>query len=126
MSEPRLTRVAQVALTARDLPRATAFYRDKLGLEHLFDAGGMSFLDCGGTRLMLSVPTPGEFDHPSSPVYLDTPDLPAMHAALVARGVAFEREPFRVARLADTELWMAFLRDSEGNLLGIQSEVPIA
>lgn len=124
MSAPALRRIGQIALTARDLARATAFYRDTLGLAHLFDAGNMAFLDCGGTRLMLSTPEAPEFDHPSSIVYFEVADIQASSAALRARGVAFEREPFVVAPLAKSDLWMAFFRDSEGNLLALQSEVP--
>jgi methylmalonyl-CoA/ethylmalonyl-CoA epimerase len=51
-------------------------------------------------------------------------DLPAAHTGLVARGADFVQPPHRIARLPDHDLWMAFLRDSEGNLLGLMSEVP--
>lgn len=124
MSTPGIRRVAQISVTVRDLARATAFYRDTLGLRHLFDAGTLSFLDCGGTRLMLSRPEAPEFDHPSSILYLDVPDIAAAHATLRARDVTFEGEPHVVAPLASSDLWMAFFRDSEGNLLALHSEVP--
>ena len=39
-----------------DIARSTAFYRDKLGVKHLFTVPKMAFFDCGGIRLMLAVP----------------------------------------------------------------------
>ena len=49
-----VTSIGQIAVTVQDLPRAVAFYRDALGLQYLFEASGMAFFDCSGTRLMLS------------------------------------------------------------------------
>ena len=49
----RLGEIGQIALTVRDVERATGFYRDVLGMDHLFGAGTMSFFQCGGVRLML-------------------------------------------------------------------------
>jgi methylmalonyl-CoA/ethylmalonyl-CoA epimerase len=121
---PGIRRIGQVAVTVRDPERATAFYRDVLGLRHLFDAPPMSFFECGGVRLMLAVPEAGEHDHASSIIYLDVSDIDAAHATLVARGVRFERAPERVADLGDRVLWLAFFRDSEANMLALMSEVP--
>lgn len=115
--------VGQIALRARELPRATAFYRDTLGLRLLFEIPGAAFFDCGGIRLMLAVPEAAEFDHPGSILYYRVEDISAAHAALTARGARFEREPHLIARMPDHELWMAFLRDSEDNLLALMSEV---
>ena len=49
--------IAQIAVPVRDLDRAKRFYGETLGLTHLFDAPpGLSFFQCGQTRLMLSQP----------------------------------------------------------------------
>jgi len=126
MSEvPGIRRLAQVSVRARDLERATAFYRDTLGLRFLFLAGSMAFFDLAGVRLMLARPDTPESDHPGSILYLDVADLADAHRRLADRDVRFEREPFHVARLVTTDLWMAFFRDSEGNLLALHSEVPL-
>jgi methylmalonyl-CoA/ethylmalonyl-CoA epimerase len=119
---PGLASIGQIGLTVKDLARAVAFYRDKLGLQYLFEAGNMAFFDCGGTRLMLS---PGESHNAgySSIVYYKTENLQASFAALKDRGIGFEAEPRMIAKMPDHELWMAFLRDSEGNLLALMSEV---
>ena len=52
-----------------------------------------------------------------------SPISTAAYAALRARGVTFLDAPHLIARLPDHELWMAFCRDSEANLLGLMSEV---
>ena len=121
--EPMLRRLAQIAVNVQDVERATAWYRDALGLRHLFSAGALAFFDIGGTRLMLSHAEQPEFDHPTSILYYDVADIAEAHRALVGRGVRFVNEPHLLARLATTDLWMAEFRDSEDNPLALQSEV---
>ena len=121
--ETMLRRLAQVAVNVHDIERATAWYRDTLGLPYLFSAPSMAFFDIGGTRLMLALPVSPAFDHPASILYYDVADIVAAHRTLAGRGVRFEREPHVVARLASSELWMAEFRDSEGNALALQCEV---
>jgi methylmalonyl-CoA/ethylmalonyl-CoA epimerase len=118
-----LAAIQQIAVNARDLARATAFYRDRLGLKHLFDAPPqMSFFDCGGIRLLVGVAEKPEFDHASSILYFRVDDIAAAHRELAARGVKFRDEPHVVARLPDREIWMAFFDDSEGNVHALTSE----
>src|SRR5438477_2298786 len=113
-----ISRIGQIALTVSDLGRATAFYRDVLGLKYLFEAGQMAFFDCGGVRLMLSKSeTPGTLY--SSIVYYRTDDISASAELLKQRGVSFESEPRMIAKMPDHELWMAFFRDPENNLLAL-------
>jgi len=118
-----LESIGQIAVNVKDTARARAFYRDVLGLRHLFDAGpNLAFFQCGGIRLMLSPPSKPEFDNPGSIIYYKVKDLAATHAAMAGRGAAFEQPPHLVANMPDHELWMAFLRDSEGNLLALMEE----
>ena len=120
---PAIAAIQQIAVNARDLARATAFYRDRLGLRHLFDAPPhMSFFDCGGIRLMLSLAEKPEFDHAASILYFRVEDIRRTHEDLAAKGVKFRDEPHVVARLPDREIWMAFFDDSEGNVHAITSE----
>ena len=116
--------LAQIALSVRDLPRATAFYRDALGLKHLFDAPGMSFFDVGGVRLMLSAQG-GEPGGKGTLVYFKVADLAAIHANLSARQVRFEQPPHVIARLSDREISLAWCTDPDGNLLGLMCERPL-
>jgi methylmalonyl-CoA/ethylmalonyl-CoA epimerase len=119
-----LNQIGQIAVNVRDLRRAVNFYRDVLGMRHLFDAGPkMSFFDCGGVRLMLGVAERAEFDHPGSILYYKVDDIDAAHRELDGKGVRFEDAPHLIAKLPTHELWMAFARDTEGNLFALMSEV---
>jgi methylmalonyl-CoA/ethylmalonyl-CoA epimerase len=118
-----ISRIGQIAINVHDLNRATAFYRDTLGLPLLFTAGKLAFFDCGGVRLMLDTPEKPEFDHPSSILYFTVPDIAAAHRHMLGQGVRFEDEPHVIARMPDHDLWMTFFRDSEQNLLALMSEV---
>lgn len=120
-----ISTVGQVAINVRDLKTATAFYRDTLGLRLLFEVGDkMAFFQCGDVRLMLVVPDKPEFDHPSSIIYYKVNDIQAAHEALVSRSVRFDGAPHRIAQMPTHDLWMAFLRDTEDNVLALMSEVP--
>lgn len=118
-----ISRIGQIALNVHDLDRATTFYRDTLGLPLLFSASGMAFFDCGGVRLMLSLPEKPEFDHPGSVLYLAVPDIQTAHQKMNANGARFVDEPHIVARMPDHDLWMTFFHDTEQNLLALMSEV---
>jgi methylmalonyl-CoA/ethylmalonyl-CoA epimerase len=118
-----LDRIAQISVNAHDLERAVAFYRDRLGMKLLFQVPRMAFFDCAGIRLMVALPEKPEYDHPASVIYYKVTDIAAAHAALVERGVVFEGAPHLIAKLPAHDLWMAFCRDSEGNLLALASEV---
>lgn len=118
-----ITGVGQIAINAHDLKRARDFYRDKLGLKLLYEFPGLAFFDCGGVRLMLTEPEKPEFDHPASIIYYRVTDIQQASRTLTERGVALEHEPSVIARMPDHELWMFFVRDSEGNLVGLMSEV---
>ena len=121
MSDLAIQGIGQISVTARDLARATRFYRDTLGLKHLFSAGNMAFFDCGGIRLMLAIPQMPEYNHPSSILYLNVPAIRPAFEILKTRSVKFESEPFLLEKLPDQDLWMAFFRDSEENLLALMS-----
>jgi predicted enzyme related to lactoylglutathione lyase len=123
MSVHELTRIGQIAITTHDVERATQFYRDVLGLDLLFEVSGMAFFNCGGVRLMLSLPSAPEYDHPSTIVYYVVSDIRGTYAKLKNRGVRFDGEPHKIADMPDHELWMAFFRDSEENLLALMSEI---
>lgn len=125
MTTPQLelTQIGQIAINVRDLQRAVAFYRDTLGVRFLFQApGGLAFFDVGGVRLMLGVAEKPEFSHPASILYYRIPDIVAAHETLTSRGVTFIDEPHLIAKMPDHELWMAFFRDSEENVLALMEE----
>jgi catechol 2,3-dioxygenase-like lactoylglutathione lyase family enzyme len=120
-----LTAIGQIAINVQDVERATAFYRDTLGLPFLFAAGPLSFFACGGVRLMLSRAERPDLNHKASILYYRVADIEAAHAALAERGVRFEQGPHLVARMPDHELWLADFYDSEENLLALMAEKPL-
>jgi methylmalonyl-CoA/ethylmalonyl-CoA epimerase len=124
---PRPGRIGQIAIHVADVERATTFYRDVLGLEHLFSAPpGLSFFRCGEVRLMLARPEGSERVPPASILYYAVEDVEAAHRALAAKGAEVTSEPSVIHRTESTELWMAFYGDGEGNTFAVMSEVPIA
>jgi len=119
----RLEGIGQIAINVQDLARATAFYRDTLSMTLLYEFPGLAFFDCGGVRLMLSRAEKSEFDYPASIIYYRVGDLQSAYQSLLSREVVIEHEPRIIAPMPDHDLWMAFFRDSEGNLVGLMSEV---
>jgi methylmalonyl-CoA/ethylmalonyl-CoA epimerase len=119
-----ISRLGQIAINVHDVDRATAFYRDILGLPLLFTAGSLAFFDCAGVRLMLTRAEKPEFDHPSSILYFAVPDIASSHRQMLGNGVRFEEEPHLIAKMPTHDLWMASFRDSEENLLALMCEKP--
>ena len=118
-----LAQIGQIAVPVRDVERAIVFYRDVLGMRFLFKAPpGLGFFDCAGVRLMLDAPAKARAGQ-GSVIYYKVPDLHAAFETLTARGVTFEAKPHLIAKLPDHELWMAFFRDPDANLLALMSEV---
>ena len=124
-----LSKVRQIALPVRDISEATRFYRDTLGLRHLFDAPpSLSFFDCGGVQLMLAGPEgqgkDGEEQH--AVLFYDTSDIKGTHAKIKSSGAKSLEEPRVIARMNGREIWIASLSDGQGNVVGLMSDVPEA
>jgi len=119
-----ITNIGQISIIVKDVERATAFYRDVLGLPLLFTVPGMAFFDCAGVRLMLGTPSSPEFDHPSSILYFRVPDIQAGYQRLVQHSVEIVAPPRLIAPMPAHDLWMTAFRDSEGNIHQLMSEVP--
>jgi methylmalonyl-CoA/ethylmalonyl-CoA epimerase len=118
----QLNDIGQIALTVRDLGRAKNFYQNTLGMKFLFDAGTMAFFQCGAIRLMIGL-SEGSVAIGETILYFKVPDIQGVHGVLKDQGVTFVQAPHLVARMPDHDLWMAFLKDTEGNTLGLMSEV---
>ncbi len=115
-------RLVQVAQRAEDLDRAAAWYSNLLGQEPLatFDPPGLVFFDLDGVRLLV------DREAPSSLVYLEVDDIDATIGRLRDADAVIEGEPHVIFTHSDdtlgpagTDEWMAFVRDSEGNLVGL-------
>jgi catechol 2,3-dioxygenase-like lactoylglutathione lyase family enzyme len=121
-TELELGPIGQVSRSVRDIAEAERWYRDTLGLPHLYTFGKLAFFDCGGTRLYLSQESaaPG----PESVLYLRVRDIGNACKQLQARGVEFTNAPHLILRHADgMEEWMAFFKDPEGRPLALMEQV---
>ena len=120
----RLQTLGHVVLKVSDLARSIAFYRDVLGMRFLFKAPpGLAFFDCGGVRLLLDAPAKALPGTHSSIIYYKVADILEAYEVLASRGAVFDGPPHLIARMPDHELWMAFLRDPDANLLALMCEV---
>lgn len=120
---PTLAELGQLALTVSEVAAAKAFYHQVLGLKFLFDAGpNLAFLAAGSVRLMLTSEGGAGNVGKNSVLYFRTPAVAASYEAVTGRGAHGERAPQLVAKMPDHELWMAFVRDPDGNLIGLMEE----
>jgi predicted enzyme related to lactoylglutathione lyase len=115
--------IGQIAITVSDVEKALSFYRDVLGLTFLFCPGpNLAFLAAGPVRIMLSTPQGAGSVGANSILYFKVTGIESAHAAIVEKGAANERAPQMAARLPDHELWIGFVRDPDGNLVGLMEE----
>lgn len=116
----------QVSMLVRDVGVAEHFYRDVLGLPHLFTFGDLAFFDIGGVRLFVRA-VPGAEWRPSSILYFRVAGIEAQLRELEGRGVTTVSQPHVIHRdeAAGTEEWMAFFEDPDGNVLALVERVPI-
>lgn len=117
----QLGSIGQIARPVSDIQKAVEFYRDVLGLPHLYTFGDLAFFDCGGTRLFLSA---SEDTGEASTLYFRVSDINAAYDQLRERGVQFENAPHLIHKHDDgVEEWMAFFPDPDGQLLAIMAQV---
>jgi|SRR5882672_4271115 len=117
-TELKLGPIGQIARSVGDIKESERWYREVLGLPHLYTFGALAFFDLAGTRLMLTQEGGGAGKE--SILYLRVPDIAAAHAQLTARGVKFTHAPHLIHRHADgTEEWMAFFEDPDARPLAI-------
>jgi methylmalonyl-CoA/ethylmalonyl-CoA epimerase len=115
--------IGQIAVPVTNLERAVPFYRDTLGMKFLFQVPNLAFFDCAGVRLMLDVPQDGSGERGSSLIYFKVDDIHKAYSSLSLRGADLVEKPHLIAKMPDHDLWMAFFRDPDKNLLALMSEV---
>lgn len=115
--------IGQISRQVRDIPRAVEWFRDVLGLPHLFTFGDLAFFDCGGTRLYLNKAKDGAALGDSC-IYFRVNDIGAEYERLHAKGIVFKGAPHMIHKHADgMEEWMVFFEDPDGQLLALMSQV---
>jgi len=120
-----MNQIGQIAIPVSNTDRSEAFYEQTLGLRKLYRYGDLSFFDCAGVRLMLSPPETGAKVEPGQgAIYFRVADLALAVKELKAKGVDVFSEPHLLAPMPDHDLWMAFVRDPDGHLIGLMMEAP--
>jgi len=113
--------LGQVSLSVKTLEPTVTFFRETLGMTHLFTSGELAFFDCGGTRLMVDA-LPEARGRGNSVLYFRVSDIHGTVATLRSRGVEFESEPHLIHTHPDgTQEWMGFFRGPDGNMLALMS-----
>jgi methylmalonyl-CoA/ethylmalonyl-CoA epimerase len=125
MGKNLIQKVGQIAVPVKNLDRAVQFYQDKLGLPLLFTSNGLAFFECNGLRLLLSLPEKEEFAQSSSIIYFRVSDINEAYEDLLNKDVTFIDEPHLIAKMGQTETWMAFFKDSENNTHALMSEFEV-
>jgi len=120
-----IQKVRQIGIPVKNLDKAVGFYKDLLKLPFLFSTDSMAFFDCNGTRLLLSLPEKEDFAQSSSVIYFQVENIIEAYEELIEKGVYFIDEPHTVAKMEQTETWMTFFKDTEGNTHSLISEVHI-
>ncbi len=128
-SKVSLSKIRQVALPVRDIETARRFYRDTLGMRHLFDAlPALAFFDCAGVQLMLAGPEgqgkDGAEQH--GVLFYDVSNIRETHAAIESSGARTLEQPRVVTRMNGREIWVSAISDGQGNVVGLMSDVPEA
>ncbi|MDP9204521.1 MAG: VOC family protein [Gemmatimonadota bacterium] len=124
-----LSRIKQIALPVREITEATRFYRDTLGMRHLFDAPpALSFFDCGGVQLMLAGPEAQGKDggEQHAVLFYDVSDIKDVHGKIKSSGARTLEEPHIIARMNGREIWISSFNDGQGNIVSLMSDIPEA
>jgi catechol 2,3-dioxygenase-like lactoylglutathione lyase family enzyme len=116
--------IGQISRQVRDIDAAVRWYRDVLGLPHLFTFGNLAFFDCHGVRLYLSADAKEVGEPGDSVLYFRTDDIEGTFREMQARGVVFRGAPHLIHRHeSGLEEWMAFFDDMDGKVLALMSQV---
>jgi predicted enzyme related to lactoylglutathione lyase len=115
--EIKFSEIGQIAITVSNVGSALAFYRRFCSTRHRNSRSWRQ-----GRRIMLTIPQGAGTVGANSVLYFKVSDIKSTHKELVKRCAQSEREPQLAAKLPDHELWLGFLRDPDGNLVGLMEE----
>lgn len=122
--EFQIKSLGQISIRVHNMEAATRFYRDTLGLQLLFQVPNMTFFECNGVQIVLSIAEHAKFDHPSSVFYFSVDHIHSAYEALTKKQVQFLDKPHKVVETEQTETWMTFFYDPDQNVHALMSEIP--
>ena len=115
--------VMQILVPVSDVDRAAEFYEQVLGFDLLFRYPGNAFFDAAGVRLYLAAPDQPGFTGVAT-IYFRVEDVTGTLARLEAAGARVIERPNVVFSTDEYDLWLAFVRDPDGNNIGMMREAP--
>jgi catechol 2,3-dioxygenase-like lactoylglutathione lyase family enzyme len=123
---------AAAMLPAQDLERAKAFYRDKLGLTPTQESPGAIFYALASGTGFVVFPSSGQSSGTYTQLALEVQDFDRTVKDLRSKGVKFEEYDTPMLKTVDgvaeagPGMKIAWLKDSEGNLIAVAPPVPVA
>ena len=124
MAEHKHGPVGQISRRVGNIEQAVPWYRDILGLQHLYTFGDLAFFDMAGTRLFLTAQDEDPGNPGESVIYFTVADIQGAHQALLDRGVTFTAAPHMIFRHeSGVEEWMAFFSDPDGRTLALMAHL---
>lgn len=116
-------RIGQLGFQVKDVKKIESFYKEKIGLKHLFTVPDcMTFFDCDGVRLMFSIRESGETLRANSIIYFKVRNIEEVFEHWMRKDIEEIAKPHKIAEMHDHDLWMAFVKDAEENVIGIMEE----
>lgn len=113
-----------IVICTRDRARATAFYRDTLGLTVAYEDGFAAVLNTGGVTLRISIVA--DFTaHEHTILGFNVPDVAATVKALREKGVTFNtyqhvrQDELGIFTAAGGAVRVAWFKDPDGNVLSV-------
>jgi catechol 2,3-dioxygenase-like lactoylglutathione lyase family enzyme len=120
-----MAELSQILVQVADLDEARRFYGEVLQLPHLFDAPRVAGFELGGVRLLLAERPGYSAPNPSGIVfYLRAAAIETVHRDLLGRGAGDGGTPHQIGTQGSNAIWIAFVRDPSGNMIGLQEERP--
>lgn len=110
--------IGQIARSVKSIAESEQWYRDIIGLEHLYTFDTMAFFNSDGVRLMLN--QSDKHCEEETIIYFQSADIHVDYQRLQERGLEFTHAPHKIHQHEDgAEEWMAFFKDLEGRPLGL-------
>lgn len=119
MAQPLLAGINQIALASEDPLKLAEFYKEKLGLDVLFEAAGMIFFQSGQARLMIGPKQSYQTIGGDAVIYFEPTDWDRAIAALEDKGVAFTHAAQPLQRDGGRTLMLRAFEDPEGHTLAL-------
>ena len=116
---PLVTGLVQTAIGSENPAKLADFYQRALGLDLLFEAGGMYFLGAGQVRFMIGPKQADASAAGDAAFYFEPNVWSVAEAAVESAGAAFMSPAIVLQRAEGRELALRAFKDPEGHTLAL-------